>query len=92
MALQLILGNSGSGKTHGIHKKIVALSRENPKKHFLIIVPEQFTMQTQRDLVAMHPGKSILNIDVLSFGRLSYRIFDETGSNPCQVLEETEKI
>ncbi len=91
MALQLILGNSGSGKTHGIHKKIVALSRENPKKHFLIIVPEQFTMQTQRDLVAMHPGKSILNIDVLSFGRLSYRIFDETGSNPCQVLEETGK-
>lgn len=91
MALQLILGNSGSGKTYAIHKKIVALSKESPKTHFLILVPEQFTMQTQRDLVAIHPGKSILNIDVLSFGRLSYRIFDETGSNPCQVLEETGK-
>ncbi|MFR7393876.1 MAG: hypothetical protein ACLUTA_00475 [Blautia wexlerae] len=38
-----------------------------------MIVPEQFTMQTQKTLVEMHPGEGILNIDVLSFERLAYR-------------------
>lgn len=91
MALQFIYGNSGSGKTYMIHNRMIQMASENPKKNFLLIVPEQFTMQTQRDLVQMHPGHSILNIDVLSFNRLAYRIFDELGNFRSQVLEETGK-
>ena len=91
MALQFILGNSGSGKTHYIHDKIIKLSDADPDKNFLFIVPEQFTMQTQRDLVSMHPRQSIMNIDVLSFGRLAYRVFDELGSFHYKILEETGK-
>lgn len=91
MALQFILGNSGSGKTYYIHQKIVELSNQDPKKNFLIIVPEQFTMQTQRELVDMQMHHSIMNIDILSFKRLAYRVFDELGSFCYQVLEETGK-
>ncbi len=91
MALQFILGNSGSGKTHYIHNKIIALSDKFPEKNFLMVVPEQFTMQTQRALVDMHLKNSIMNIDILSFQRLAYRVFDELGSFCYQVLEETGK-
>ncbi|MBO5372404.1 MAG: helicase-exonuclease AddAB subunit AddB [Lachnospiraceae bacterium] len=91
MALQFIMGNSGSGKTHTIHKKILKEAAQNPKKNYLVIVPEQFTMQTQRELVTMHENHSIMNIDILSFQRLAYRIFDEVGSFSYQVLEETGK-
>ena len=91
MALQFIYGNSGSGKTYMIHNRMIQMASENPKKNFLLIVPEQFTMQTQRELVQMHPNHSILNIDVLSFNRLAYRIFDELGNFRSQVLEETGK-
>ena len=91
MALQFILGNSGSGKTHYIHSRIIKEAGKARDKKFLILVPEQFTMQTQRELAAMHPGHSIINIDVLSFGRLAYRVFDELGSFCYQVLEETGK-
>ena len=42
-------------------------------------MPEQFTMQTQKELVSLHPAGGILNIDILSFQRLAYRIFEETG-------------
>ena len=91
MALKLILGNSGSGKTYFVHNKMIQLSKVAPGKNFLVIVPEQFTMQTQRELVRMHPGHSIMNIDVLSFRRLAYRVFDELGSFNSRVLEETGK-
>lgn len=91
MALQFIYGNSGSGKTYRIQKQMIHMAARSPKKNFLFIVPEQFTMQTQRELVQMHPNHSILNIDVLSFNRLAYRIFDELGSFRGRVLEETGK-
>lgn len=91
MALQLILGNSGAGKSHYIFEKIIRESEEHPKKQFLIIVPEQFTMQTQKDLVAMHPRRAIMNIDVLSFERLAHRVFDEVGGEHRRILEDTGK-
>ena len=58
---------------------------------YYVIVPEQFTMQTQKTLVEMHPQGGILNIDVLSFERLAYRIFEEVGGDTRKVLEETGK-
>lgn len=48
-------------------------------------------MQTQRELVLLQPEHTIMNIDVLSFGRLAYRIFDELGENMLTILEETGK-
>lgn len=91
MSLQLILGNSGSGKSYELYNKVIEASIADPKGHFIVIVPEQFTMQTQKELVSLHPRKGILNIDVLSFQRLAYRIFEELGSDKRTVLEETGK-
>lgn len=48
-------------------------------------------MQTQKDLVAMHPRHGIMNIDVLSFGRLAYRVFEETGGGNLPVLDDEGK-
>lgn len=79
MSLQLIAGNSGSGKSHYIYEKIIRESVEHPERNYLMIVPEQFTMQTEKELVSLHPRKGILNIDVLSFNRLAYRVFEEVG-------------
>lgn len=91
MALQLILGNSGAGKSHYIFEKIIRESMEHPKKQYLIVVPEQFTMQTQKDLVLMHPRRGIMNIDVQSFERLAHRVFEEVGGEHRRILEDTGK-
>ena len=91
MSLQFIFGNSGFGKTTYIYNKIIKESMENPSVRYYCIVPEQFTMQTQRDFVTMHPRKGILNIDVLSFKRLAYHVFDEVGISGRMILEETGK-
>ncbi|HIT91252.1 MAG TPA: helicase-exonuclease AddAB subunit AddB [Candidatus Merdenecus merdavium] len=91
MSLQIVYGSSGAGKSYEIYKKVIEESMTYPKKNYIIIVPEQFTMQTQKDLVSMHPRKGIMNIDILSFGRLAYRVFEEVGADERTVLEESGK-
>ena len=91
MSLQFIIGNSGTGKSFTAYQKVIREAIDHPEKMFYVIVPEQFTMQTQKILVEMHPQKGILNIDVLSFERLAYRIFEEVGGDTRKVLEETGK-
>ncbi|MBP3677719.1 MAG: helicase-exonuclease AddAB subunit AddB [Agathobacter sp.] len=91
MALKFILGNSGSGKTEYMYEQVVKLAEANPKQNYLVVVPEQFTMQTQRKLVDLSTNHAIMNIDVLSFQRLAYRIFDELGKTDIKILEETGK-
>ncbi len=91
MSLQFVIGSSGSGKSTYIYNRIIEESIKNPKKNYIIIVPEQFTMQTQRELVRLHPNHVIMNIDVLSFNRLAYRVFDELGTESLDVLEESGK-
>ena len=91
MALQFYLGGSGAGKSRKLHEDIIAASVREPKRNFLLIVPDQFTMQTQMDLVLEHPNKGIMNIDVLSFGRLTHRILEEVGHMDMPVLDDTGK-
>ena len=91
MSLRFCFGPSGAGKSYQIYKEIIDRSMENPKQNFLIIVPDQFTMQTQKELVTMHERGGIMNIDVLSFGRLSHRILEEVGGQSIPVLDDTGK-
>lgn len=91
MSLQFIFGNSGSGKSHCLYQDIVSRSIRHPQKNYLVLVPEQFTMQTQKDLCLMHPRGGIMNIDVLSFGRLAHRVFEEVGEDNRTVLDDEGK-
>ncbi len=91
MALQFIFGGSGSGKSHYLYNRIIQEAGENLALNYVVLVPEQFTMQTQKDLVLKHDKKGIMNIDVLSFGRLAYRIFEETGKGNMPVLDDEGK-
>lgn len=91
MSFQFIFGGSGTGKSTYIFNNIIDRSQREEDKNFFIIVPDQFTMQTQMDLVTHHPRGGIMNIDVLSFSRLAYRIFAETGGNIQPVLDDTGK-
>ena len=91
MALQFYFGPSGSGKSKRLHQDVLHMAAKDPDCNFLFLVPDQFTMQTQMDLVKESPGGGIMNIDVLSFGRLAYRIFEETGKGNTPVLDDEGK-
>lgn len=91
MSLQFYFGPSGSGKSRRLYQEMTRRAREEPNRNFLVIVPDQFTMQTQKDLVLLNPRGGIMNIDVLSFGRLGHRILEEAGGEEIPVLDDTGK-
>ncbi len=91
MALQFIIGGSGTGKSYYAYEQIIREAACHPDVLYYIVVPEQFTMQTQRTVVEMSPGKGILNIDVLSFQRLAIHVLEEVGGNTRQILQDTGK-
>lgn len=91
MSLQLFLGSAGSGKSYQLYQNVINASRENPNTNYLVIVPEQFTLQTQKDIVTMHPEHGVMNVDILSFLRFAFRIFEEVGGNHLPILEDTGK-
>ena len=91
MSLQFIMGPSGSGKSHYLYQWVTKESLEYPNKKYIVLVPEQFTLQTQKDLVMASPRKGILNVEVLSFHRLAQRVFEETGEVQRTVLDDVGK-
>lgn len=91
MPLKFVFGPSGSGKSTYLYQHVIKESEKYPKENFIVLVPEQFTMQTQKDLVSMHPRHGIMNIDVLSFARLAYRVLGETGAKKLPVLDDEGK-
>lgn len=91
MGLQFVFGGSGAGKSTMVYEKIWKQSMEHPEKKYLIMVPDQFTMYTQKQLCLMHPRGGIMNIEVLSFSRLIHRISEEVGRKERAVLDDTGK-
>lgn len=92
MSLQFVLGGSGTGKSTYVFDKIIEQSMVERDRNFFILVPDQFTMQTQLDLVTRHPNGGIMNIDVLSFNRLAHRIFEEVGGKESRFLMIQGKV
>ncbi len=91
MALQFILGASGTGKTKYLYEMVTAQAKEHPERDYYFIVPEQFTLQTQKELVECNPSGGIFNIDVLSLARLAHNVFEELGMGQQKVLRDIGK-
>lgn len=88
MELELVFGRSGYGKTFYLKESVIKDAVEHPEQKYFVIVPEQYTMQMQREIISMHPNKGAMNIDILSFHRLAYRIFEEQCINAKEMLSE----
>lgn len=91
MPLQFVLGSSGAGKSHYIYNRIIEESMKNPSLNYILLVPEQYSMALQRKMVMLHPNGGTMNIDVIGFNRLAYRVFDELAVKPGKVLEDFGK-
>lgn len=91
MSLRFYFGPTDGELSHKVYQDVIQRSLDRPDQNFFIVVPDQFTMQTQKELSTLHPRGGILNIDVLSFGRLGHRVLQEVGCKEIPVLDDTGK-
>ena len=89
--LHIITGGSGSGKTRNIFDKVLKEAPVDLRRNYLVIVPEQFTLETQKDFIYRSASHGIMNIDILSFPRLAHRVFAELGVSEPVILEDSGK-
>ena len=88
--LHLILGAAGTGKTALLHEKIAECVRGGGKA--VLLVPEQYSFESEKALYRRLGAKDALSVEVLSFTRLCDRIFREYGGLAGVHLDETAKV
>ena len=74
--LTLIIGRAGTGKTEEILRRACARGAQRPQ---VLLVPEQYSHEMERRLSRTGGAGTSLYAEVLSFTRLSNRVFAEAG-------------
>ncbi len=91
MAVRFILGRAGVGKSYYIFKEIKDKLARNNGKHLILLVPEQYTLQAERDLLRSIDAPGIMGVQVLSISRLGHRILSETGGRKKTFINQQGK-
>jgi ATP-dependent helicase/nuclease subunit B len=79
MSLRFIYGRAGSGKTRYCMEEIKARIEEKVSYPLILLVPEQFTFQAEKDLIRILGRGGSMQTQVLSFQRMAFRIFNQVG-------------
>ncbi len=88
--LKFIFGLPSSGKTTEILNIIKAKLEDG--NHIALIVPEQFSFQTERAILNLLGDSNALKVEVLSFTRLYDKISDTVGDRCGKILSDGDKI
>lgn len=89
--LRILYGRSHSGKTRRLFAELTAKARAGASGLWLL-VPEQLSHQTERELCRMGGDNISLHAEVLSFTRLAARVFAHTGGISAQYLDKGGRL
>ena len=78
--LRLILGKAGTGKTAAVMEAIRSAA-EAGRGGQILLVPEQYSHEAERELAMRCGDAASLYAEVLSFTRLAHRVALETGDS-----------
>lgn len=90
--LQLITGIGGSGKTYTMVERIGKLLEDDPAANPILLVPEQFSLETEKLLLARLAPTDLMRVKVYSFTRYSEMLLRESGRTPKTPLNEGTRL
>jgi ATP-dependent helicase/nuclease subunit B len=79
MSLRFIFGRAGCGKSHYCLDEIKNKLEKGSSNKLVMLVPEQFSFQAERNLLKAVGATGIVKAEVLSFRKLCQRVFDKVG-------------
>ena len=89
--LRLILGKAGAGKTAAIYREIAAaVAAEQGGR--LLLVPEQYSHEAERELCSIGGDSLSLYAEVFSFTGLARRLQAEQGGGAEKLLDKGGRL
>ena len=85
VSLRYIMGGSGTGKTTQCINEIAC--RNNLEERIFYIVPEQFTLESEKNLLSKK--NSLININILGFKHFAYYLISKMGTSGRAMLDDT---
>lgn len=85
--LHLIEGLPGSGKTYAVRNLASSLAKEG-KGPLLLVVPEQYSFETERAMLRLMGERDAGKIEVTSFTRMTDLVFRQTGGLAGRRLDD----
>lgn len=79
MSLQFIFGRAGSGKSTFCIDDIKKEIDKGNDKPLILLVPEQFSFQSEKKILDALGEKGAFKVQVLTFSKMAKAVFDETG-------------
>lgn len=83
MAVQFILGRSGTGKTSHCVRAIADALQEPSDRPLLFLVPEQATYQAERAILSDPRVQGYHRLHILSFDRLQFLLLGQNTARPA---------
>lgn len=91
MGIRFIYGRAGSGKSRFCLEQIKKKVDNGKHNKLILLVPEQYTFQTENKLLEIVGEKALLRTQVLSFKSMAQRVFDECGGRVHQNMKDEGK-
>ncbi len=91
MGIRFIYGRAGTGKSQFCLEQIRKKLNNDKNNKLIILVPDQYTFQSEKKLLEMVGEKSLLRAEVLSFKRMANRVFDKCGGRAENVIKDSGK-
>ena len=86
LQLQVVAGRAGAGKSRWIYKRIGEALEKGRQP--ILLVPEQFTLQAERQLLDTLGLPGILDAQVISPTKLRADVYTQNGTHAPEVLDE----
>jgi len=91
VSVRFILGRAGKGKTYQIFQEIKKKLDEDSGQKLILLVPEQYTLQAERDLLESLDTPGIMGVEVLSISRLGHKVLQEGGGRKKTFINKQGK-
>ena len=91
MSLRFIYGRSGTGKSYFCLNDIKEEIDKGVSNKLILIVPEQFSFESEKRLLRHTGDSGVFKAEVLSFKRLCHKIFNTVGGITHRRLNDAGK-
>ena len=88
--IRILYGKAKSGKTHHIYNEIA--NAHQKKQKIILIVPEQFTLEAEKQLIMHMQSEGFIGIEIVSFKRITHKIIQEVGRPKGIAIDDVGKL